>query len=157
MGAFLTPPPAPQAVVIMNDGGGEVRNYEWAVNKYNAEHRRVEIRGSCRSACTMALGVKNVCVAPGAVLKWHQAYEKFTGAVREDITQSMLSQLPYRVRNHLEGKIQTNYTSSSTLSYTQLVSLGIKPCESKPVYEAADRPSVTWGGIFPLLQWNLGH
>lgn len=162
---FLYPPPdIKQPVIIREDGGGEVRDYEWALYQYNQEQRRVEIRGSCRSACLMALGVKNVCVAPGAIVKAHHAYEKKSGIIREDVTNKMLSYLPSKIRNRLDGKIRVNYTPDSTLDYNQLVSLGVKSCEKPSSVSAEDRPvkrspegvTYTWGnGLFPLLKWSV--
>ena len=154
---FLYPPPdVKQPVIIREDGGGEVREYEWAMNKYNAERRRVEIRGSCRSACSMALGVKNVCVAPGAVVKLHQAYEKATGVIREDVTNLMTSYMPMRVRNHVEGHITRNYNPYTTLYYDDLIKLGIKSCGETRTVQAADRDvSYTWQGLFPMLEWKV--
>lgn len=165
MGVFIAPPPsAQQAIVIYDDRGGEVTDYEWAMNKYNAENRRVEIRGSCRSACTMALGVKNVCVGRDAVLKWHHAYEKSTGIVREDVTNIMLSYMPPRIRAQLNGKIEKHYNPSATLNYDQLVSLGIKSCDAPTSYQATDREvkrtpkkvTYKWSNGFPLIQWVFG-
>jgi len=130
MGAFLNPPPPPAIVIVEKDGGGLVADYEAAVSRYNAENRRVEIRGSCRSACSLALGVKNVCVGKGAVVKWHQAYEKYTGAPRPDITERMLGYLPWRVRNQVRGKIQERYSPGATLTQEQLIALGIPDCDA---------------------------
>lgn len=162
---FLYPPPdIKQPVIIRNDSGGEVVEYGWALSKYNQQQRRVEIRGSCRSACLLALGVKNVCVAPGAVVKAHHAYEKSTGYIREDVTNLMLSYLPSKIRAHLNGKIQKNYTPESTLSYEQLVKLGVPSCDNYKTVTASDRPpapepkkvTYTWGGgLFPLIRWVL--
>ena len=68
---FLTPPPdIRQPVIVERDSGGLVSSYQKAVIQYNLENRRVEIRGSCNSACTLALGVKNVCVGKGAIIRW---------------------------------------------------------------------------------------
>ena len=36
-------------------------------------NREVQLH-ECRSACTMALGLPNVCVFPDSLLKFHQAY-----------------------------------------------------------------------------------
>ncbi len=152
MSPFLYPPPSiVQPVVIKEDGGGIVTDYIKAAYDYKAQNRRVEIRGSCRSACTLALSVPNVCVGPGAVVKWHHAYEPASGAVRYDITDLMLERLPFRIRSRIQGHIQVNYNPDATLTYRQLVELGVKDCDndtqvatSKPVEIAPPSPAPSY-------------
>jgi hypothetical protein len=140
MGIFLSPPPdIRQPVVIQSDGGGLVEDYKWQAMQYRLEKRRVEIRGSCRSACILALSVPNVCVAPGAVVKAHHAYNVDTKEIRYDITESMLAQLPPAVRARLAGNITVDYNPKATLDYTQLRSLGIRDCDGATAIAASTR------------------
>lgn len=132
MGVFLYPPPPGFAVVITEDKGGIVQAYQDAATLYTSQGRRVEIRGHCRSACTLALTVPNVCVGRGAVVAWHHAYEKYTGRLRPEVTNSMLKNLPPAIKSHIDGKIQQNYTPETTLDYSQLVRLGIQDCDTNP-------------------------
>jgi hypothetical protein len=149
-GQFLNPPSdVRQPVVIVDDGGGSVYDFENQAFKYNVEQRRVEIRGSCRSACTLALSVQKVCVGPGAVVKWHHAFNSFDHSVREDVTQEMLSTLPPRVRHAVEGRVTVNYNPQATLTYSQLVELGIPDCDNgtqvaRAVPYDPSRPSVAY-------------
>lgn len=140
-GVFINPPSS-GPVVIYNDGGGVVTSHQDAVYKYNYQHRRVEIRGSCRSACTLALAVNNVCVAPGAVLKWHHAYNPVTGDPVYSVTEEMLSMTPAKIRRVVEPHIGINYNPKATLTYTDLINLGVKDCDSNPV--ASDTQSVAY-------------
>jgi hypothetical protein len=132
MGVFLSPPPDVAAIVIHNDGGGVVDSYKNAVRRYAREHRRIEIRGSCRSACTLALAVPTTCVGAGAVLRWHHAYNPQTGAVVLSVTQEMLSMTPVKVRQAVGPFIDVNYTEGATLNYQQLISLGVPDCDWRP-------------------------
>jgi hypothetical protein len=132
MGIFLYSPPPGYAVVINEDRGGIVQAYQDAAARYTAEGRKVEIRGSCRSACTLALTVPNVCVASGAVVAWHHAYEPTSKKIRPEVTSSMLKKLPPAIRSRIDGKIQENYTPEATLDYSQLLSLGVPDCDSNP-------------------------
>jgi hypothetical protein len=128
---FLTPPPdIRQPVIILDDRGGLVDVYQRNMIKYNLENRRVEIRGSCRSACTLALGVKNVCVGKGAQVRWHHAYNSYTGDARADVTQQMLSQIPFKIAQTVGPYISVSYNDKATLSYSQLIQLGIPDCDS---------------------------
>lgn len=128
MGDFLYPPPNMEPVAIYSDGGGVVEKYQQAAAQYRLEGREVRINGSCRSACVLALSVPNVCVSPGAVVKAHQAYETYSGRERPDITAEMMGSLPYAIRARLEPNIRREYWSGSILGYSDLVSLGIRPC-----------------------------
>jgi hypothetical protein len=135
MAGFFYHPPPGYPVVVTEDHGGFVSSYEDAVAIYNREGRRVEIRGSCNSACTLALAVHNVCVGKDAVVRWHQAYEPNTNRLRPDVTKHMIDVLPPRLRNYLDGKIKENYTPETTLHFEELVSLGIPDCDA-PSYKA---------------------
>jgi len=130
-GAFLTPPSS-GPVVIVNDGGGLVDRYKNAVYRYSLEKRRVEIRGSCRSACTLALAVPTTCVGPGAVLKWHHAYNQDTGIPVYSVTQEMMAMTPSNVRRVVEPNIGIEYNEGATLTYRQLVRLGVPDCDFRP-------------------------
>lgn len=132
MGQFLSPPPNNAPVAIYNDGGGLVNAYQQAALSYKLQGRRVEIRGSCRSACLLALSVPNVCVSPAAQVKAHFAYEQDTGVIRHDITDEMLASLPVPIKNRLNGKITKGYNPNATLNYADLRELGVPDCSEKP-------------------------
>jgi|LakMenEpi03Aug12_release.lakeMendotaPanAssembly.Ray.scaffolds.fasta_scaffold70646_2 hypothetical protein len=154
MSQFLSPPPNNAPIAIYNDGGGLVTAYQAAALRYKMEGRKVEIKGSCRSACLLALSVPKVCVTPGAQVKAHHAYEQISGTVRTDITNQMLADLPTPIRNRLEGKITPNYNQQATLNYKDLRSLGVADCsDNKPVKSiiAKDKPVASKGLTFKIL------
>lgn len=129
MGEFVNPPDH-GPIVIVEDGGGLVDKYEQAMLQYWIEKRRVEIKGSCRSACMMALAVPNVCVHRSAVVKVHQAYEPKTGIRHPEVTARMVNMMPARVKEHLSGHVTDWYNSTTTMSGTTLISLGIPECKT---------------------------
>jgi hypothetical protein len=62
---------------ISNDPGGEIGTYLAKYQALRASGDRVEIDGTCASACTMLLGViprNRICVTPRAVLAFHSAW-----------------------------------------------------------------------------------
>ena len=138
-GFLCAPPDISQPVVITNDGGGVVENYAKIAIEYGLEKRRVEIRGSCRSACSLALGIPTVCVGPGAEVKFHHAYEAHSQKLRTDITDKMLKAIPPRVANQVRPYITVEYNKAATLDYNQLVVLGIKPCDAPTKVASLDR------------------
>jgi hypothetical protein len=130
-GIFINPPSS-GPIVIVNDGGGVVELYKNAAYRYSLEKRRIEIRGSCRSACTLALSVPTTCVAPGAVVKWHHAYLPTTGEPVYSVTKEMLDLTPRNIRRAVEPHIGINYNEGATLRYDDLVRLGVPDCNSSP-------------------------
>lgn len=128
MGVVIHPPPEPAAIVINLDTGGVVEEYFAAADAYKRSGRRIEVRGECRSACTIMLEVPTLCVSPGAVFRWHHAYNKETGMLHPEVTEQMLSRLPTRISQRLQGKISKHYTPKASLDYRELVSLGVPSC-----------------------------
>jgi hypothetical protein len=127
----LNPPPAPAAIVITHNTGGLVDDYFAAARRFTITGQRIEVSGECRSACTILLEVPTLCVRPGAVFRWHHAYEQRTGVVRSDITDLMLSHLPSRISARLQGRISVNYTAQASLGYSELLALGVPACALK--------------------------
>lgn len=155
MGIVLHPPPAPAAVVITLDTGGLVDEYFAAADAYKKSGRRIEVRGECRSACTIMLEVPTLCVRPGAVFRWHHAYTKETGVLHPEVTAQMLSRLPPRIAQRLQGKISKNYTPQASLEYGELLALGVPSCNggravAKNYYKPMqpDAPLGRFWGIF---------
>jgi hypothetical protein len=62
----------PAPVVVTKDVGGSVVDYQAQTARYRLSGREVKLHG-CRSACTMALSLPNVCVYPDSTLKFHLA------------------------------------------------------------------------------------
>jgi len=75
--AYLDPPPFPAPVIVMKDVGGFVSQYQAQTARYRQEGREVRLH-ECRSACTLALSLPNVCVYPTSLLKFHKAYNANT-------------------------------------------------------------------------------
>lgn len=130
MSGFLDVPPVPAAIVITDDKGGLVEKYQLAALRYNILNRRIIIDGSCRSACVLALSVRNICITPNAVVKFHHAYEQKTGILRPDVTKVMVNSLPMAVQIAVQGKITKNYNEATTLDYSKLISLGYRSCQA---------------------------
>jgi len=132
MAGFLAYVPPPQVVVITYDIGGVVSEYEEMVARYAKEGRRVEIKGTCASACTLALTLPNTCVHKEATVAWHQAYYAETHRIIPDLTQRMLVGLPEKLQEYLKDRIKAEYTPETILHYETLKSLGVKGCDETP-------------------------
>ncbi len=70
---YLHPPPGDAPVIVTKDVGGYVDQYAAMTRLYAETGREVRLH-ECRSACTLALSLPNVCVYPSSLLKFHKAY-----------------------------------------------------------------------------------
>ena len=118
----------PAPVIVMKDVGGLVADYQSQTAIYRASEREVRLH-ECRSACTMALGLPNVCVYPGSTLKFHFAYDPRNHQTNPQVSQQLFDSYPAPVRARL-GTLTRNY---KVLSGSELITLGIRDCnEPKP-------------------------
>jgi hypothetical protein len=130
---YLSPPPAPAPVVVYKDVGGLVADYEAATDQYRRENREVRLH-ECRSACTLALSLPNVCVYPDAQVKFHQAYNAVTREVDQGISARLFASYPTAVQARL-GYLTREYR---VLSGRELIALGMRNCEGdNPVLVAS--------------------
>ncbi|MDH7795670.1 MULTISPECIES: hypothetical protein [unclassified Beijerinckia] len=131
---YLLPPPAPAPVVVVKDVGGLVSDYRAQTAVYRAEGREVRLL-ECRSACTLALSLPNVCVYPWSVLKFHTAYNQNTKEIDQGITAELFNAYPQPVRERL-GYLTRNYRN---LSGGELIDLGVRDCRKGPDVQIARR------------------
>ena len=94
-------------VRVENNGGGVVDEFRALVDRWSASGARVEIKGTCKSACTLFTAVPNVCVMKGAELWFHAPFVMPQNGVRQydpRITYDMLNDYPTAVQKWIEGK-----------------------------------------------------
>ncbi len=121
--SYLDPPPMPAAIVVQKDVGGLVRAYQERTELYRAQNREVRLH-ECRSACTLALSLPNVCVYPSSQLKFHQAYNDITKEVDYGVTNELWSAYPQGVREKL-GTLTRQY---KVLRGSELIAIGVRNC-----------------------------
>src|SRR5262245_37251340 len=73
--------------------GGRFAVYYPIIAKYNKSGELFRIEGACRSACTLFLGIRNVCVDPKATLAFHGGPDAKTHKIGPDTssTRGMLA------------------------------------------------------------------
>ncbi|MGO9390258.1 hypothetical protein [Rhodoblastus sp.] len=123
--SYLYPPPGDAPVVVMKDVGGYVDQYGAQTARYLASNREVQLH-ECRSACTLALSLPNVCVYPSSILKFHKAYNPITRNANEAVSDSMMAVYPAAVRQRL-GVLTRQY---KILTGSELIRLGIRDCNA---------------------------
>jgi hypothetical protein len=89
-------------VRIYDDPGGQIGNYVAKYRALRSSGERVEIDGTCASACTMLLGSiprNRICVTPSARLIFHSAWDpEGDPAVSADGNRILWSTYPASVR-----------------------------------------------------------
>lgn len=71
LAACTAPVTTPAPHVVTHDAGGMLVVREATIARFRAEGRPVEINGRCSSACTLFLGVDDVCIYPGSMMDFH--------------------------------------------------------------------------------------
>ncbi len=122
---YLHPPPGDAPVIVMKDVGGDVRQYAAQTYAYIQSGREVRLH-ECRSACTLALAVPNVCVYSDSVLRFHKAYNPITRATNDGVSDAMMWAYPPAVRTRL-GVLTRQYKS---LTGSELIRLGVRDCNT---------------------------
>jgi len=121
--SYLEPPPHSAPVIVMKDTGGLVSEYQARTEMYRITNREVRLH-ECRSACTLALSLPNVCVYPGSLLKFHLAYNELTRQSDYGVSQQLFQSYPPAVQERLGG-LTRQY---KVLSGSELIKLGIRDC-----------------------------
>lgn len=121
----------PAPVIVMKDVGGLVSEYQAQTEIYRASDREVRLH-ECRSACTLALSLPNVCVYPDSILKFHMAYDPRNRQTDANVSQALFDSYPAAVRQRLGG-LTREYRA---LRGNELIALGIRDC-SRPSREPA--------------------
>ncbi|VTZ52234.1 conserved hypothetical protein [Methylocella tundrae] len=115
----------PAPVVVMKDVGGYVNQYQSQTELYRATDREVRLH-ECRSACTLALSLPNVCVYPDSTLKFHLAYDPRNHESNYDVSQQLFNSYPPAVREKL-GPLTRQY---KVLRGSELIALGVRNCNA---------------------------
>ena len=121
--SYLQPPPNMSPVVVVKDYGGYVDQYAAQTEVYRRTNREVRIH-ECHSACTMALGLPNVCVYPDSVFKFHQAYDPRNHNINWYVSDQLFNTYPIAVRERL-GTLHKAFT---ILRGDELIELGVRSC-----------------------------
>src|ERR1700704_4769774 len=75
--------------------GGWFERFDPVIEKYNQNGELFRITGHCQSACTMFLGIRNVCVERSAQLLFHGSHDR-----------------QYRVTEYHNNRVMSHYNSA---------------------------------------------
>jgi hypothetical protein len=118
--------PATATVRIADDTGGQIGPYLAKYRTLRASGERVEIDGTCASACTMLLGIiprNRICVTPRASLVFHGAWDmEGDQKVASDGNRILWSTYPESVRRWIKSHGGLN-SQTITLSGPELAAM----------------------------------
>ena len=114
--------------------GGRILDFLPIVQQYNASGELFRIEGVCKSACTLFLGIRDVCIERDATLMFHGGHD-----IQENVTgpdtrasRAMLSRYNEALRQHL---LEGHYMESGeyhTLMGNELIDrFGYRECPRK--------------------------
>ena len=112
-------------------GGGIIERMQ-VVELLEKANVAVEISGICLSACTLYLGLPNVCVEPKTVLGFHSAY--FTNEegqpVLSDFGNTVLMEYyPPNIRKWVTEKKALSSVEMKYMGAEEAWKLGVKRCD----------------------------
>lgn len=108
--------------------GGRFAIYDPIVAAHNRSGELFRIDGRCQSACTLFLGIRNVCVERGAQLLFHGGNDR-TGKISAVSTQHMLNAYKPKLRQYLVAGGYTQTQAFHAVSGADLIDrFGYKEC-----------------------------
>jgi hypothetical protein len=126
-------------IIVSHSMGGYISDFAARVADANARGCRVEIRGTCASACTLYLGAENVCVAPEARLAFHTARRSVMGGlavkevpeeIRRPYEALMAAHYPEPIRSWFWNDVRHRpFSEWARLSGEELISHGVPRCD----------------------------
>lgn len=124
-------------------------DYQAQTEIYRREGREVRLH-ECRSACTLALSLPNVCVYPHSLLKFHQAYNALNHQADLGVSSVLFASYPAAVQGRL-GDLTRQY---KVLTGSELIALGVRNCngDGRTLVAARKPPPPTAPNANPLSQ-----
>ena len=130
---MLSPTAAQSVLIVRNDLGGSIEERLSRIEQLRALGTRVEIRGTCASACTMLLGLPNACVGQASRLGFHGPQSQYYGvslprAEFEYWSQVLAAHYPATISDWFMKTARNTTLSLITISGKQAIKMGARPC-----------------------------
>ena len=108
--------------------GGQFSRFDPVVAEHNRTGELFRIEGHCQSACTLFLGIRNVCVDPDARLLFHAGHDRNRN-VSAQWTNHMLSAYNVRLRQYLVSNHHMDTLAFHTISGRDIIDkFGYRAC-----------------------------
>ena len=133
--AIMASPALAEGTSLGHGEGGRIVDFLPIVRQYNSSGELFRIQGVCKSACTLFLGIRNICIARDATLMFHGGHD-----IQEDVTgpdtrasRAMLDRYNEALRRYL---LEGHYMDSGeyqTLTGGDLIDrFGYRECPHGP-------------------------
>jgi hypothetical protein len=125
---FLIPSAATAGTSLGYGNGGRFVRYDPIVAAHNRSGELFRIQGHCQSACTLFLGIRNVCIERSARLLFHAGHDRRKN-VTVSSTQHMMSAYNARLRRYLTAGHYMEMLSFHAISGADMIDkFGYKEC-----------------------------
>jgi hypothetical protein len=111
--------------------GGQFTRFDPVVSEYNQSGELFRIEGHCQSACTLFLGIRNVCVERTAKLLFHAGHDRNKN-IKPAETAHMLSAYNPQLRAFVTANHYMDTLDFHTISGGDMIQkFGYKACPKK--------------------------
>jgi hypothetical protein len=111
--------------------GGWFEQFDPIVQRYNQSGELFRIEGHCQSACTLFLGIKNVCVEPTARLLFHAGHDRKRN-ITATATNRILNAYNASLRSYVVANHYMDTLDFHTISGRDLIQkFGYRACPPK--------------------------
>jgi len=111
--------------------GGQFSRFDPVVSQYNQSGELFRIEGHCQSACTLFLGIRNVCVDRTATLLFHAGHDR-NNNISNGWTAHMMSAYNAGLRDYLTANHYMDTLAFHSLSGRNLIrKFGYRECPTK--------------------------
>lgn len=129
--AIIASPVLADGTSLGHGEGGRIVDFLPIVQQYNASGELFRIQGVCKSACTLFLGIRNVCIERDATPMFHGGHD-----IQENVTgpdtrasRAMLYRFNEALRQHLLDGHYMDTEEYHTLMGTELIDrFGYREC-----------------------------
>ena len=108
--------------------GGWFAQFDPIVRQYNQSGEQFRIEGHCQSACTLFLGIRNVCITRSASLLFHAGHDRQRN-INPSATKHMMNHYNAKLRAYLVANRIMETISFTTISGGDMISkFGYREC-----------------------------
>ena len=109
--------------------GGWFAQFDPIVRQYNQSGEEFRIEGHCQSACTMFLGIRNVCIVRSARLLFHAGHDRQWN-IKASATNHKMNHYNAKLRAYLVANRIMETISFTTISGSDMITkFGYRECK----------------------------
>jgi hypothetical protein len=108
--------------------GGWFPQFDPIVRQYNQSGEQFRIEGHCQSACTIFLGIRNVCIVRSARLLFHGAHDR-QWVIKPWLNEHLMNHFNAKLRAYLVANRIMETLDFTTISGSDMISkFGYREC-----------------------------